>query len=96
MNEKHLYRAHRIDLVLLETMRGRFRWIAFVDGEHMGVGPEALTCIVQARQDALRLAQSMVDVLEACHSTAAPSRSCEATGAPASFQPSGAMRPSAA
>ncbi len=97
MNEKHTYRAHRIDLVLLETMRGRYRWIAFVDGGQMGVGPEALVPLAEARQQALRFAHTMIDAFEARRSADAPPPLHETTGALAPVaEPVGAIRPGAA
>ena len=97
MNEKHAYRAHRVELVLLETMRGRYRWIAFIDGDHMSVGPEALTSLREARRDALHLVHALIDTFESTRSTATSPPLHETTGALQPIpEPAAARRPSAA
>ena len=64
INEKHGYGRHTIDLELIEIKPGRYRWLFFIDGEHLTTSSDSLTCLETARDDALLIAHLQVERID--------------------------------
>lgn len=64
MNELHEHQEHRIELELIEIVPGRFKWLFFIDGDHLTTSSDELQALANAREDALLIARLEVERLK--------------------------------